>query len=842
MAESNLRVILQGRDNLTPTIKNAQKSLTDLGNKSSKLDDIQKGFNKIQNSSAPLSKKIRDIKKEMETLIVTGQKETTEGKKMWEEMSKAAKQYDEQLKQIQKDTKTGVGGGKGFDLKSLTSGIGDKLGLGGVGSQLGSALANPYVLAGTAIAGAGKALYDYNVELDRSLQKTAQFTGLSGDELMSLRNGIKSVADTFGKDYDTVLSSVDGLMSQFGIDGEEALQIIKKGFIGGADESGRMLDMISKFSGAFNDAGISASEMVAIIGNTRNGIFNEEGMELFAKGATKIREFSSNLQSALEGVGINADVMYKKLQSGEISTVQAIQSISTKLKELNPQSQEVGEVLKQVFGKTGAKAGYELVTALADVETNLDKVKEQTGEWGKAMEDLERADREFENALSSLFGIADGGFSTMTTKLKGEVYGAVAKVINGFIDWYNNSILVRSSIIGIATSFKNSWEIIKAILKIFMSSIQSLGDMIEGVLTLDWDKVKNGWKNGMSNILKTIATGFENIKENITDGLDQIQNGQIKKIEVPVDVEFTSNSLGGGKSGSKDKGNSHSGSGSKSKKGSTIVKEEKIKTQIEIDRDNLQKVKRELQQAISDFNDGLISKEQLIGTLKSTNEYYKQNGIKEKVGLDFSTENGFEKAKQKMIGEINDLQLSLPTIEINTEIKGLKKIPELKDKTEELQSALSSVSSSVSSLGQAMSNLAGENEGLAKAALITSAIGQLVLSFATSMKGSVTVWDWIAGAIAGAATLTSVIAQMQSFADGGIIKGSSYSGDATYIKANAGEMILNRNQQSNLYNAIKSNNLGNNNSVGGKVEFVIEGKNLKGVLNNYNNKMNKVRN
>jgi hypothetical protein len=37
-------------------------------------------------------------------------------------------------------------------------------------------------------------------------------------------------------------------------------------------------------------------------------------------------------------------------------------------------------VLQDVFGKKGAKAGYELVTSLADMSTNLDEVKQKTGE------------------------------------------------------------------------------------------------------------------------------------------------------------------------------------------------------------------------------------------------------------------------------------------------------------------------------------------------------------------------------------------------------------------------------------------------------------------------------
>lgn len=50
-------------------------------------------------------------------------------------------------------------------------------------------------------------------------------------------------------------------------------------------------------------------------------------------------------------------------------------------------------------------------------------------------------------------------------------------------------------------------------------------------------------------------------------------------------------------------------------------------------------------------------------------------------------------------------------------------------------------------------------------------------------------------------------------------------------------MILNRGQQANLFNLLdKGTPLGN----GGNVTFKIEGKQLVGVLNNYNNKRSKV--
>lgn len=684
-----------------------------------------------------------------------------------------------------------------------------------MGSSIMGSLANPYLLAGTAIAGAGKALFDYNKELERSLMKTQQFTKLSGNELMSLRNGIKSVADTFGKDFDTVLSSVDGLMNQFHITGEEALKVIKDGFVGGADDGGKMLDMISKYGPAFHDAGISASELVAIIGNTRNGIFDENGMELISKAAQKIREMSKTTAEALDSIGISSQKMQQDLQNGNITTMQALQQVSSKLKELPPQSNEVGMVLKDVFGKQGAKAGYELVTALADVETNLEAVKAQTGEWGVAMAELETADRELENALSSLFGIADGGFTTMTTKLKAEVYGAVAKVINGFIDLYNKSILVRGSIEIMALTFKNAWEVIKGILQLFMTGVGTVSEMLENIW--DFKKLKLAWDKGSKEIADGLKKTAEAIHQNYDKAIEEIFNGQIKKIEIEADVTYTENFKGGLKGGE--------GNLAKEDKPKKEPKPNPVKTEIELKREALEKVRKELQLAVSDFNAGFISKEDLIQKQKASNDYFKENGIKEKIGLDFSGKNGFEKAKIKILDEVQDLQFNLPKIKIDFELKGKDLFKDKEKEAEEFRKKIGLADSAVNSFGQALSNLAGDNEVLAKSAYIAQAIGQLVLGFAKAMSGPKDPWTWIAAGIAGTATLTSIIGQFHTFAEGGIISGPTFGLMGEYAGAsNNPEVVAPLNKLQSLIEPREP--------MFGEVVFKIDGKVIKGVLKN----------
>ena len=93
-----------------------------------------------------------------------------------------------------------------------------------------------------------------------------------------------------------------------------------------------------------------------------------------------------------------------------------------------------------------------------------------------------------------------------------------------------------------------------------------------------------------------------------------------------------------------------------------------------------------------------------------------------------------------------------------------------------------------------------------------------------------------AAQIAEMKALIAAAASLPAFANGGIVGGNSYIGDKVLARVNSGEMILNQKQQKNLFSML------NNGSVngGGQVKFKIEGKELVGVLKNYNNIKGKV--
>jgi uncharacterized protein YukE len=114
----------------------------------------------------------------------------------------------------------------------------------------------------------------------------------------------------------------------------------------------------------------------------------------------------------------------------------------------------------------------------------------------------------------------------------------------------------------------------------------------------------------------------------------------------------------------------------------------------------------------------------------------------------------------------------------------------------------------IQAVGSAMSQI--EDPAAKVMGTIAQAVATVALTFAASLKGTFTPWDWIAAAAAGTATMISTISAIHSatgYAQGGIVDGSNggfvggsqFSGDQVgNVRLNSGELVLSRSQQFNL--------------------------------------------
>lgn len=417
------------------------------------------------------------------------------------------------------------------------------------GKTLMGLLANPWVLAFLGIAGvvAGfKWWYDYNKGMIEASRLTQNFTGLAGEAADKVTTDMQTIADKTGKSYEDTIGAANTLVQQFGISWEDAIQRMQDGIVAGADMSGNMIDNINQFAPALRDAGVSADEFVAILAETRNGIFNEQGVQDIIKGGTRLRAMTKQIAESLDAVGISSEQMQKDLADGTISMMDAVQQVAGKLKELPENSQEAGQVMKNVFGRTASEGGTLLIQSIADVNTNLDIAKERMGELGRVNEEQMNAQRELNETLAAVFKMSGTSFEEMTIQAKTYIVQGLTNIIKGCVDivnWfirmYNKSIVVRGAVNSIVNSFKTMWEVAKFILNQIVDSFKAMGTVIEGVVTLDWEKVKSGWSDGMKALKGNVETMARNIASNTADAFNNTLNDEMKEVSVDLNANLT---------------------------------------------------------------------------------------------------------------------------------------------------------------------------------------------------------------------------------------------------------------------------------------------------------------
>lgn len=142
----------------------------------------------------------------------------------------------------------------------------------------------------------------------------------------------------------------------------------------------------------------------------------------------------------------------------------------------------------------------------------------------------------------------------------------------------------------------------------------------------------------------------------------------------------------------------------------------------------------------------------------------------------------------------------------------------------------------LSVMGEMLKQIAGDGEA-AKAGAMLAAIGQIMLGFANAsvLAAALGPFGWIAWLGTGLAAMATAISTIQSFNDGGIVNGSTTTGDNTLVRVNSGEMVLNNRQQARLFKMLDGGLSLNTTSAGGTVDFRISGSNLYGSLKNYSN-------
>lgn len=613
-AQQELRQLERATQDLSKEMKARQNRMLDLeaaGKKeTAEYKRLQAEVKNYSNQIADNNKKLRELRSAMDVNAMTMSQLKKHAKELQTALnntSKAAnpKEYEHLASQLRSVN------GRMSELRRDASGLTDSMGkqssgimgkFEGMFSSISGGwtklvgVATAAVASISAVIEGAKWWYKYNVEIEEAQRLTREFFNIQGDELVHTQSQISALASQMGKDYKEVLGTVESLTNQYGISTTEAINAIKDGLQAGADLNGTFLSQIQQYGPAFSDAGGAVNDLVASITQTRSGIFNEAGMGLIQTATNRIRTMSSATQSALNSIGISSKQLEADLISGKTSILEAIKMISGKIKELPENSMQVGQVMKAVFGKTASNEGMKLVKTLADMSTNMEELKGVTGEYGELQREEVDAQAELNEKMSKFFGLGEHGFDELTMKAK--IFGVKAlskiidytvKIINYFIDLYNESKVFRAGIEHIKNNFKSTWEVFKFGVYLVIDGFKGMGRMakawakiIEGAFSFNVDKVTTGIK-GLWDAYKDtwveIGNDAKKMAANVRDNfIEAIKNtGSNKNVaHLSVDVTPDVKNHAANKSGSGG-GKSTIENGIKDSKKKTKTKKDKTK-------------------------------------------------------------------------------------------------------------------------------------------------------------------------------------------------------------------------------------------------------------------------
>ena len=221
--------------------------------------------------------------------------------------------------------------------------------------------------------------------------------------MKAFRNEVQAVADSFGADFRETLIATNALSKQFGISANEALQLVKYGFLSGADANGEFLDTLKEYPAYFKEAGISADQFVAIVAQTNKmGIFSDKGVDAIKEANLRLREMTTATAAALDGIGISSEQVQKDLQTGTKTTFDVIQDVSAKLAELPDNAATVGAAIADIFRAN-----------IVDVSSEGTMTIELTGSQSKLSAFIELLDdfKITELARTGITGLARGAAS-----------------------------------------------------------------------------------------------------------------------------------------------------------------------------------------------------------------------------------------------------------------------------------------------------------------------------------------------------------------------------------------------------------------------------------------------
>ena len=835
-------VKLTGQDNLSETINNVKRSLTDVGKETTHLDTIRDKFNNIQNSSAPLKRQLRDLKALMSSMNIDGLSHT----EVFEEMA----MYAGEVKDAMADANDAISrfADDNFKLAAMAEGFG---------------------LITGAVSTATGVLGMFGVE-----NENVERTMLKVQSAIAMVNGVQAIATSLNKD-----SIIMHRIKQIKLAATTAMT-----------QSNTVATVANTAANGANTVSTVANTAAAKAWNVAKAVSKAllgDWTGLVLIGATALTAYAICSDKATEADEEKADATkevedsQKSYNQTMTSTYAQLMTTYTKLK--NQWNSLVNEHQKTAWIKENKSQLHSLgieVNNVADAEKAFNsntnavvqsfirraraaaQMSKMTELYKKQMELIDKRSQvqtQIKADAAANGRHAKGGDEIKDETFRSSRYGSV-----GSDGKWRFSVQGARLYSGTDTSSNSQIQSLDRQIDANNREINRLANNI-GKNSEPWTPSTAGsYRGGKTVHNTTTGNGNNNTTPQPVAGSIGDMEKQLQKLQSDLKNGFIPKSA--------EQQTIDSITNLKEK-----IEKEKIRLGFEAPKPS------DAEKAAEKYNENLKKLQEKQGDIKTTpsqssyenaigqNDYNTKtiDGIKNQ--MDFNDQlikqlEDLKKAYEElgMTGETSyqDINEQIGKVQkeqsnLGNSAKGMKEQSDKFDKQKESLQGLADVSSAVGNSFSTLGNVFKQTGDDATAAAMnvigitaqsTAEIIPSIIKLIGAKQGeamangtaSASALPFPANIAAIAsiiATVVSTFANIMSavgaFADGGIVGGGNLHGDKVLARLNGGEMVLNRTQQAKLFRTIESGNIGNQSASVSQVNWKIKGSDLYGALTNY---------
>lgn len=310
-----------------------------------------------------------------------------------------------------------------------------------------------------------------------ALMKSA-FTDLNDTDLADLTSKIMLLSERTGTDVQENTVGAQKLMSAFGLEAKDALDLVASGYKNGLNASGDFMDTLNEYAPLFQEAGYSAEDMLSIMKNgLDNGAMNTDKVADAVK-ELQIRLGDGSFEANMASFSSNTQDTFNKWKEGKATVADVAASIQEDLNKMSPNEQQAAlSALSSQFEDLGIKAGgslFNIGTEFDNVNGKLDEATQKTDaeKWQESLNEIQAAllpiGTDILNALLPVLDFISG---------LAESFGNLPEPVRLFIEIFGGALAILTILMPIIAS-------VIAVVTLLGSSVGIVGGIIVGAIAV----------------------------------------------------------------------------------------------------------------------------------------------------------------------------------------------------------------------------------------------------------------------------------------------------------------------------------------------------------------------